>query len=282
LSADVSLVESFLGRHPSDAADILSELPPASATRVLVRADPADAADVLSLMSPDRAAECVSMMPAGSVARVLENAPPRIAATLLRHARAPFLKSVLEAMTYMKRSRIEAQLRYPPLSVGESMDTEFPAVRSHGSLGRLRHAMKESGWVHAPYVYVVDEHSSLAGVVGLGGLDAPDDTPVRNVMISPVESLYAFTRLDSVRDHPAWAKHDRLPVTSTGNVLVGTLRHRDLRRRPRRTEEGSGFPMADALMTVSELYWEGLWKAIDGFAGGGEPPGPDAAEEEGP
>ena len=277
MQAHESLAQQFLHRHPAEAADALSEVPSGAAARVLGAAPLEDAAALLSLMSSHRAPECASEMPAVRLAQVVGSLPPHAGANLLRLADDALLESVLAGMPHSKRARVEAQLRYPPSSVGESMDTRFPAVQAHWSLGQLREVFPKLDGNDFPYVYVVDQHSVLVGVIA-PGLDEPDETPLKDVMTAPVETIYAFATLESVLHHPGWTLHDRLPVTSAGNVLVGTLRHRDLRRLRQRSGGRTELPMADALLTVSELCWGGLWNAIDGFAAGGDRPPRPAAQ----
>lgn len=272
MSTGQSLAAEFLHRHPSDAADLLTNLAPDDALRILEHVEAADSATVLTFMAPAAAARCISMMSTPRAAAVLEYLPPRVGAALIRFTDHSALRRILGGMKFVKRSRLEAQLQYPPSSVGASMDAGFPAVQSHWAIGQLREVQAHWEGIPPSYVYVVDEHSTLVGVLDLKNLDAPDDAHIKDVMIFPVQSLYAFTPLEAVLDHPGWTAHDRLPVVSTGGVLAGTLRHRDLRRQPPGVEAaGGGPPVADALMTISELYWGSLWSAIDGFAAAESP-----------
>jgi Mg/Co/Ni transporter MgtE len=171
-------------------------------------------------------------------------------------------------ITPHRRSRIELQLRFPPGSIGELMDTEVSAYPVHWPLGRLRAALGERPLAGPSYVYVVDEHSGLVGVVGPAEMDHPDTTPLGKLMRTRVESVYAYASVDSVLDHPGWRQHDRLPVTSAGRLFVGALRHRDLRQRRSVAGAPGSADLGDVLMTVSQVWWEGMWTALDGLAGG--------------
>lgn len=261
---------------------MLSEAPPGEAVEVLGTLDAPDAASLLARMPPSEAIRCLSGLRPERGAKLLEQVSPRTAAILLRSTPGLFREDVLGEMSYVRRARLETLLRYPPRSVGESMDTDLPAVPVHWSLRQLRDKLVQTDdWIGIPYVYVVDERGSLVGVLRPPGREEAEDTPVRSVMHSPVRSLYAFTPVGAVVDHPGWALHDRLPVTTTGDVLVGVLRHRDLRAQPVSRDAASGSaPITDALMTLSELYWKGLWNTIDGVAAPASVPDTDRSAGE--
>lgn len=262
------VAEEFVRKHPADAASALSEAPEEDAVEVFGTLDVADAASLLARIPPSDAVRCLSGLTPARAAKLLEAVSARAAAILIRAAPRRFREEVLREMSYVRRARLEAQLQYPARSVGESMDTNLPAVPVHWTLRQLRDkVVRTDDWIGLPYVYVVDERGSLVGVTRPPGRDEADETPLRSVMTSPVRSLYAFTPIEAVVDHPGWELHDRLPVTTTGGVLVGVLRHRDLRaQRAPRADASGGAPITEALMTLSELYWKGLWNTIDGVA----------------
>lgn len=260
---------------------MLSEAPLEEAVDVLGILDAAEAASLLTRMPPFEAIRCLSGLRPERAAKLLENVSPRTAAILIRSTQRLFREDVLKEMSYVRRARLEALLQYPPRSVGESMETDLPAIPVHWTLRQLRDKLVQTDdWIGIPYLYVVDERGSLVGVVRPPGREEAGDTPVRSVMTSPVRSLYAFTPIEAVGDHAGWALHDRLPVTTTGDVLVGVLRHRDLRSRPvSRASTSGGAPITEALMTLSELYWKGLWNTIDGVAAPAPTPVPVSEAE---
>jgi Mg/Co/Ni transporter MgtE len=205
-------------------------------------------------------------MPPEALAALLGHVPAHAAARLLRSVSAESRDLVFGKLPHHRRSRLELQLRFPSESVGALMDSEVTAYPHHWTLGRLRAAIDERPRAGLPYAYVIDDHALLVGVVSLRNLDFPDRTPLGTLMRSPVESVYAYAPINSVGDHPGWRQHDCLPVTSAGGLLVGTLRHRDLR--------GSGSPgsagaadLGEVLMTICQLWWTGMWNAVDGLAG---------------
>jgi magnesium transporter len=276
------VAEEFVRMHPAEAASALSEAPLEEAVEVLDDLDGEEAASLLGRMPPSDAVRCLSGLRPERAAKLLEQMSHRTAAILVRSTPRLFREAVLKDMSYVRRARLETQLQYPARSVGEAMDTDLPAIPVHWSLRQLRDKLLQSDdWIGLPYVYVIDERGSLVGVAHSPGQADADDTAVRSVMASPVRSLYAFTPIEAVVDHPGWALHDRLPVTTIGDVLVGVLRHRDLRSQSApRAGSAAGAPITEALMTLSELYWKGLWNTIDSLAAPGSASEAGAEEEE--
>ena len=67
--------------------------------------------------------------------------------------------------------------------------------------------------------------------------------------------LPATAKLASTYSHPAWSRMDAIPVVDDSGILVGVLRHRQVRRLL--STPGTGGLMR-ALLGLGELYWVGL------------------------
>ena len=190
----------------------------------------------------------------------------RMNAAFLRAADSGFVESLLT--TVSNPEPIREQLRYPPLSVGESMEAGIPAVPVHWSIGQAREVVEEAARLQCPYLYVIDASGALVGVLQIRELDRFADSPVEAAMNTSIVRLHAYSPLESILDHPGWNEYDVLPVTGRMNTLVGVLRHKNLRRHGVAPEASSvgDESFADIALSLGELYWSGLWRVVAGFA----------------
>ena len=188
-------------------AKVASELDPLLAARLLARLSDADAADVLEEMPPDEAADVVGEL----------NEEDR--------------QEVLAEMGREEAADVELLLTYPPETAGGRMTTEFHAVpETHAvedALRQLRHDGAERDIVS--YVYAVDEHQRLTGVVRLHDLvTAPLDKRISDLTRREVTSV----RTTDDQEVAARLLRDRnllaLPVVEEDGRLVGIVTADDM------------------------------------------------------
>jgi hypothetical protein len=74
-------------------------------------------------------------------------------------------------------------------------------------------------------------------------------------MLPATVRVQAGFKLASSLAHPAWRDLDAIPVVDRDDVMLGILRHRQLRRI--QTSEAGG-DLKDTLFSLSELCWMGL------------------------
>jgi len=103
---------------------------------------------------------------------------------------------------------------------------------------------------------VVDRGRRLIGYLHVRDLvRASPKVPITSVMRPASVQIQASARLANSISHPAWRELDAIPVVDKGRVLLGILRHRQLRRLQSSQARGD---LAETLFGLSELYWMGL------------------------
>jgi hypothetical protein len=96
---------------------------------------------------------------------------------------------------------------------------------------------------------------------------SPAETPLRSIMNPRVQSLNATDPLATVHKHGAWADLDALPVVDARGAFVGIIRHKSLRASPRSMPGAPGPTTAvSAMLDLGEVYWLGLFSAIEKLA----------------
>jgi len=200
-------VASLLDLMPDEVAvEILAELDPESAADLLAKGTPASTAAIIAEMEPDDAADVVAEMDGDRAAEVLSELPTDEASTL------------------------RELLAYPEGTAGALMTPEFvaiaPLLRADQAIEALRAIAADAEVTN--YVYVLDRHDHLLGVLSLRNLVlAQPHEQVRNLMIEPAVSVTT----DTAEDVAANLLRDRnllaLPVVDAENRLQGVITHDD-------------------------------------------------------
>lgn len=204
-ATELRTLVSFLPE--AELSDLLSEIEPIEAARILQTFSHPQAADLLEAMAPDDATDVIDEMPKEQVEQILIQMEPADAA------------------------EIRELMSYPPDSAGGIMTPGFvaiaPTLRAAQAIAALQRVSEEAETMH--YVYVVDDDEKLLGVLSLYRLVITSpNTQVRDLMVSdPVR-----VRVDEDREIAARLLVDRgflaLPVVDASNRLVGIITQDDV------------------------------------------------------
>ncbi len=213
--------------HPADIADLFGTMTPSEAT-VLVEL----------LFTQKLAGAVLAELPEGILTPILERLEdtktvellgrldPNDAVLLLEAVPEERRDSLLEQMEPRERSRIERLLIYPEDSAGYCMSAGYMSIPDEIAAAEAVQSIREqSGDVDVPfYVYVIDDHRRLAGVIPLRRLvTCPQDTPVRKIMMSDPFTV----NVHSDREEAAQLarKYDlmAIPVVDDNHRLVGVI-----------------------------------------------------------
>ena len=183
------------------AGAVLYEMDEGSRVSLLGALDQGEASRILDEMPPDEAADVVEALPEEQAARILHELPPDEA------------------------EEIQELLQYGESTAGGIMTPEFIAVHEHMTVHEaLDHVRKSATRESAFYVYVVDGHEHLVGVVPLRRLITADpSTSVRAIYQPGVVSVAADTDQEEVAR--LVTKHHLLavPVVGRDHRLLGTI-----------------------------------------------------------
>ena len=186
---------------PDDArrAKVICEMRAPFGQRVLGPLPPDEAASILSEMAPDDMADILADLDSAQAAAIIE---------------------ILE-----EGDEVEDLMRYGDETAGGIMIPEFLALAADATAEEAVVQLRESADVEMVYyVYVVNEHGHLVGVLSMRRLvTAPPATRVSDVMETDVISVTTDTDQEDVAQIAARYSFLSVPVVDDANRLVGIV-----------------------------------------------------------
>lgn len=177
--------EDLARLHPSDIAQIISQLDQHHVQEVLETLDDEAAADAFSEVSPDLQLALIRGMEPERAADILEEMEPDDAADILGDLEPERAHDLLSRMDVDEADDVRELLSYPDESAGGLMTNDMvtvpPTVTAEQAIRLVREQAAAMDNVY--YVYVVDEGERLLGVLSLRELIvAEPQTPIGRVM----------------------------------------------------------------------------------------------------
>jgi CBS domain-containing protein len=177
--------EDLAKLHPSDIAQIISQLDQHHVHEVLDTLDDEAAADTLGEVSPDLQLALIRGMEPERAADILEEMEPDDAADILGDLEPERARDLLSRMDTEEADDVRELLTYPDDSAGGLMTNDVvtvpPTATADEAIGLVRQQAAAMDNVY--YVYVVDENEILLGVLSLRELIvAEPTTPIGRVM----------------------------------------------------------------------------------------------------
>lgn len=158
--------------HPSDLAEIISELSHTDTDQFLENLDLKMLADTLEEIEPDYQASLVKSMSDERVADLLEEMSPDEAADLLAELPPQRSENLLGLMEDEDARDVRKLLLYHEDSAGGLMTTDYISVSqdltAENTIRTLREVGEDAELIY--YVYVTDEANHLIGVFSLSDL----------------------------------------------------------------------------------------------------------------
>lgn len=215
--------------HPVDRADAFSDLDNADQATLLPGLDLETTADLLEELADSQAATVAEILPTAQLADVLDEMAPDEAADILGD-----LTPERAALALAEMETAEGVLPLLPFedeTAGGRMTTSYIALRRDTSAAEAIETLREAepGSDTPYYLYVVDGHGRLSGIVGLRDLVvAPPQARVESFMDPEV----SFARTDDDQEDVArmMARYDlaALPVIDHHGILRGVITHDDV------------------------------------------------------
>ncbi|MDQ3811319.1 MAG: CBS domain-containing protein [Chloroflexota bacterium] len=171
--------------HPSDIAQIISQLDQHHVHEVLERLDDEAAADAIGEVNPDLQLALIRGMEPERAADILEEMEPDDAADILGDLEPERARDLLSRMDADEAEDVRELLTYPDDCAGGLMTNDVvtvpPTVTAGEAIGLVRQQAAAMDNVY--YVYVVDEGERLLGALSLRELIVADpSTPIGRVM----------------------------------------------------------------------------------------------------
>jgi magnesium transporter len=177
---------------PADKSDLYESLDQEQQQAFLPVADAGDVADIIEQIEDQEAAELAESLTPEMLVQVLAEMAPDEAANLLGDIDADLRRQILTQLP--AGDRIRALLRYPDDTAGGMMTSDFYLFPEKLTARELLQTLKSqpSHEEEIPYIYAVDEHGRLTGVIRLADLlRAHPQEPLRTIAKAQVVSIEA-------------------------------------------------------------------------------------------
>ncbi len=219
-------VEKLADLHPSDIAEIISDLSRSEHQDLLQKLDLKQLADTLEEVEPDYQANLIEHFSDEKVADVLEEMSPDEATDLLAELPAERRQGLLTLMEKDEAEEVRELLRYEEDSAGGLMTTEYvdvqPEMTAAQTIEHLRKVGEDTELLY--YVYVTDGQNRLIGVFSLSDLIiARPETPILQFMHKRVVSVELQDRQDEIAQIVAKYNLMAVPVVDAEDHLHGIV-----------------------------------------------------------
>lgn len=208
------------GVHPVDLAEFLEDADLPARIQAFETLEPDRAAQVLAALSRERRIELVDAMGEDRLGPVLDRLPDTVLAGLLEHLPVRHERAILE----------REPSRFPPGTAGGRMTRDFVSVPKTFTAEETIRAIQGSVTPHTvEFVYVVDEHRRLGGVLSLHKIvtQAPE-ARVADFMRRDVTFVGPATPIDKVGRIARKYRLRHVPVVDDGLELLGVVTLQEL------------------------------------------------------
>lgn len=211
--------------YPADIATALRELPVPERVHVFRLLPPTQAGAVLSELDDQTLLELVRALDEHEVSRILDRMPPDHVVEVVEELPKEQADKILDLMEEEKSEEVQELLEYPENTAGRLMSREFVAVHENATVAQaIEHIRKAASGDDAFYLYVVDDHAHLVGLVPLHRLLTADPAmPVREIRKEDVESVAADTDQEEVARLVQRYNVIEVPVVDGNHRLLGTI-----------------------------------------------------------
>jgi magnesium transporter len=216
--------------HPADLASALRELPREDQVRVFRLLPSAQAGDVLSELDDPLLRELVRSLDETEVSRILDTMPSDHVVEVVEELPKEEADKLLDLMAEEKSEEVQELLEYGEGTAGRLMSPHFVAVPESATVAEaIEHIRKAATGDDAFYLYVVDAHEHLVGVVPLHRLLTADPgTPIVATRDEDVESVTVDTDQEEVATLVRRYNVLEVPVVDGNRRLLGTISVEDV------------------------------------------------------
>jgi magnesium transporter len=211
--------------HAADVASTLRELPVEDRVRLFRLLAPEHAGQVLSELDDPTAHDLLRALDEMEVSKILDQMPPDDVAEVVDELPKDEADKILDLMEEEKSEEVQELLEYPDGTAGRLMSPDFVAVPESASVGQaIEHIRKSKSGDDAFYLYVVDDHDHLVGLVPLHRLLTADPaTPIHTIRDDDVQSVTVDTDQEEVARLVQRYDLIQIPVVDARRRLKGTI-----------------------------------------------------------
>jgi magnesium transporter len=211
--------------HPEDIAQALRELPAAEQTRLFRLLSREQAGAVLHEMDDQTLLGLVRALDEVELSGILDRMPADNAAEIVDELPQEQAEKVLDLMKEEHAEEVQELLEYGEKTAGRIMSPRFVAVHEEATVAQaIEHVRKAASADQLFYLYVVDDHDHLVGVVPFRRLLTADPaTPVKLIRLEDVVSATPETDQEEVARLVAKYNILAIPVVDQNRRLLGTV-----------------------------------------------------------
>jgi magnesium transporter len=223
----LAVKESKLTRlHPSELAEVISDLSAREAAALIHSLDDETAADALEHLQPDKQRAIIEDIGRERAADIIEEMDSDDAADLLGDLPEDQQSELLAEMNQSTAGELRELVKYEDDTAGGLMTTDyvwiFPHRTAEQTIHKIREIAPESEFIY--YLYVVDKDERLLGVLTLRALLlAPQGAVIESIMEGDVVTIPPEMK---ARDVAATiARYDLLavPVVDPAGMMLGIV-----------------------------------------------------------
>ncbi len=223
----LAVKESKLKRlHPSELAEVISDLSAREAAAVIYSLDDETAADALEHLEPGKQRAIIDDIGRERAADIIEEMDSDDAADLLGDLPEDQQTELLAEMNQSTAGELRELVKYEDDTAGGLMTTDFVWIFPHRTaeqtIHKIREIAPESEFIY--YLYVVDKDERLLGVLTLRALLlAPQDEVIERVMEDDVVTVPPEMHSRDVA--ATIARYDLLavPVVDPDGIMLGIV-----------------------------------------------------------
>ena len=222
---DERLTDVLADAHAADVSSVIRELLLPDQVRVFRLLSPQHAGAVLSELDDQTLIDLVRALDEEEVSRILDHMPPDHVVEVVEELPKEEADKILDLMEEEKSEEVQELLEYDEGTAGRLMSTDFVAVPEATTVAQaIEHIRKSATGDDAFYLYVVDDHDHLVGLVPLHRLLTADPgTPVRMIRNEDVQSVTVDTDQEEVARLVQRYNLREMPVVDSSHRLLGTI-----------------------------------------------------------
>lgn len=233
-AGDVTAINSLLnGISPSETARAVSRLNAKRRKRLLILLNPTDAADVLQDLPDEQAADLIENMAPHQAAQIVAELPSEEQVNILSDVNDQGVEAILEDLPADDAQKMRELLQYSEDSAGGIMTIEYVSYREGMTVGDVMDDLQKNASVysdyHVQYTYVISDQGHLRGVLRMRDLPLSGRSkPVHEIMIANPAYVYVDTPLEDLIQVFRESSFLGMPVVRRDKFLLGVVRRDDV------------------------------------------------------
>jgi magnesium transporter len=217
--------------HPADLADLLEHLESEERLSVFALLTPESASEVLTQISPPMQESLTNELDDQRLTQILNELNSDDATDIFSHLPRKRAEGIIRLVKPEVTEELKRLIRYETDTAGGIMALEFVSVNANFTIREAIEKIREKSLEVEKlyYVWVVDDHGTLVGVVSMKDmLLEPIDTKIKDIMNTDVISVDADTDQEEVARIIKQYDLTHLPVVNGQHKLIGRITNDDI------------------------------------------------------